>query len=213
VLTLHDGRNTLETHTSIYVFVRKVRHGSIFLTIILREDEIPKLKVAIAVAARSTVWTPATVCFTLVKIDFRAWTTRTSGPGGPEVVFCAKPCNVAGLNAILLPQLYRLIVISEDGEIEPIHRQAKMLRLRAKLKRSFDGLVLAEAAKGKVAKHLKEREVTRIAYVVDVICTETLLTRACAYLTHGLETLIVLLELVHTSIRQKQRRVFGNERG
>ena len=63
-----------------------------------------------------------------------------------------------------------------------------------------------------VAQHLEERQVARVADIVDVVGAQALLAGAGTNLGHGLDALVVLLELVHASVGQKQRRVVGNQR-
>ena len=76
--------------------------------------------------------------------------------------------------------------------------------VRDELEGPGDGIGLGVAAEGEVAEHLKEGEVTGVTDVLDVVGTQALLTGAGTDLPHGLKTLVVLLELVHSGIRQEQ---------
>ena len=87
---LHDGGNTFKAHAGINVAVRELRHGAVFLTIVLRKDEIPKLKVAVSVIAGLL----ARKLRTLIEVNLRTRATRTRWTGCPEVVLLAQTRNM-----------------------------------------------------------------------------------------------------------------------
>ncbi len=111
-----------------------------------------------------------------------------------------------------LPDLSAIVVVLKDSEVETILGQVKMVDNI--VKRPFAGLALGIAAKGKVAQHLEEGEMATVqANGVDVVGAQALLARSGAdALLQGLGAQIVLLELVHAGVGQKQRRVIGHQR-
>ena len=96
--------------------------------------------------------------------------------------------------------------------LSPVLGKAQVLLGGDELPRPRDGIGLGVTTEAEVAQHLEERQVARVADVVDVVGAQALLAGACADLGHGLDALVVLLELVHASVGQKQRRIVGNQR-
>ena len=84
-LVLHDGRDALEAHARVDVAVRQLRHGAVLLAVVLREDEVPELEVAVTVVAGLL----ALKLGTQVKVDLGAGAAGAGGAGGPEVVLLA----------------------------------------------------------------------------------------------------------------------------
>ena len=61
-----------------------------------------------------------------------------------------------------------LVVLGKDGEVQAIERQLELLG--DELKGPSAGLLLGDAAKGEVAEHLKEGQVTAVlADAIDVV--------------------------------------------
>ena len=56
LLLLHHGGKAFKTTARINILMRKFLVRAVFLTIILCKDEIPNLKIAVAVAADRAVW-------------------------------------------------------------------------------------------------------------------------------------------------------------
>mgnify|MGYP000154054408 CR=1 FL=1 len=113
-------------------------------------------------------------------------------------------------NAEGAPDVMRLVVVSEDGEVQTL--LWKLEDLGDQLVGPGACLLLGHTAKGEVAEHLEERGVTAVgADDVDVVGTHALLARAGTDLLHDLLALVVLLELVHTGVGEKQRGVVGDE--
>ncbi len=93
-LVLHDGSHALQTHASIKVTMRKLRHRTVLLAIKLRKYEVPELQEAIAIAARGAIGATAAHFLTLIEVNLRARTTRTSRTSSPEVVILTQTGNV-----------------------------------------------------------------------------------------------------------------------
>ena len=106
---LHDSCDTLKAHAGIDVAMRKLRQRTIFLAIKLSKDEVPELKVTVAIVSRSF----SLKLRTLVKVNLGARTTRTSWASCPEVVILAQTGDVIFCYAKRLPDLNCLIVVSK----------------------------------------------------------------------------------------------------
>ena len=209
-LVLHDGGHALQTHARIEVAVRQLRHGAILLAVVLGKDEIPELQEAVAVAAGLAVGAAAADLLAHVKVDLGARTAGAGGASGPEVVVLAQAGDVILGNAQRAPHVMGLVVFGKDGEVQAIERQLELLG--NELKGPSAGLLLGDAAKGEVAEHLEEGQVTAVfADAIDVVGADALLAGDRADLLHGLLALVVLLKLVHTGVGKQQRRVVGDE--
>ena len=198
-LVLHDGSDALEAHAGVDVAVRQLRHGAVLLAVILREDEVPELEVAVTVVSGLLAFELGA----LVKVDLGAGTAGAGGAGCPEVVLLAQARDVVVGDALLVPELDGLLVVLEDGHVEAVLGEAEVLGRGDELVGPLDGVGLGVAAKREVAQHLEEREVACVADVVDVVGAQALLAGAGANLLHGLGALVVLLELVHAGVGKK----------
>ena len=113
-------------------------------------------------------------------------------------------------NAQRTPHVVGLVVLGKDGEVQAVERQLELLG--DELKGPGASLLLGDAAKGEVAEHLKEGQVTAVlADAIDVVGADALLAGDSADLLHGLLALVVLLKLVHASVGKQQRRIVGDE--
>ena len=209
-LVLHDGGHALEAHAGIEVAVGQLGHGAVLLAIELREHEVPELQEAIAIAAGGAVGAAAADLLAEVEVNLGAGAAGTGGAGSPEVVVLAEAGDVVLGNAEGAPDVMRLVVVSEDGEVQTL--LWKLEDLGDQLVGPGACLLLGHTAKGEVAEHLEERGVTAVgADDVDVVGAHALLARAGTDLLHDLLALVVLLELVHTGVGEKQRGVVGDE--
>ena len=209
-LVLHDGGHALEAHAGIEVAVGQLGHGAVLLAIELREHEVPELQEAIAIAAGGAVGAAAADLLAEVEVNLGAGAAGTGGAGSPEVVVLAEAGDVVLGNAEGAPDVMRLVVVSEDGEVQTL--LWKLEDLGDQLVGPGACLLLGHAAKGEVAEHLEERGVTAVgADDVDIVGAHALLARAGTDLLHDLLALVVLLELVHTGVGEKQRGVVGDE--
>ena len=210
-LVLQDGGHALQAHARVEVAVRQLRHGAVLLAVELREDEVPELEEAVAVAAGLAVGLAAAHLGALVVVDLGAGAAGAGGAGGPEVVILAEAGDVVLGHAEGAPHVVGLVVVGEDGEVEAVHRELELLG--DELEGPGAGLLLGDAAEGEVAEHLEEGEVTAVlADAVDVIGADALLAGAGADLLHGLLALVELLELVHAGVGEEQGGVVGHER-
>lgn len=106
-------------------------------------------------------------------------------------------------NAQRAPHVMGLVVLGEDGKVQAVKRQLEFLG--DELKGPSAGLLLGDAAKGEVAEHLEERQVTAVlANAIDVVGADALLAGDRADLLHGLLALVVLLKLVHAGVGKQQ---------
>ena len=209
-LVLHDGGHALQTHARIEVAVRQLRHGAVLLAVVLGKHEVPELKEAVAVAAGLAVGAAAADLLAHVKVDLGARTAGAGGASGPEVVVLAQTRDVILGNAQGAPHVMGLVVLGKDGEVQAVERQLELLG--DELKGPSASLLLGDAAKGEVAEHLKEGQVTAVlADAVDVVGADALLAGDRADLLHGLLALVVLLKLVHAGVGKQQRRIVGDE--
>lgn len=208
---LHDGRHTLKTHTRVEVAMRELRHRAVLLAIVLREDEVPELKETVAIATGAAIRATAADLLALVEVNLGAGTARAGGACRPEVIVLAETADVILGDPEPAPDLEGFIVFGEHGEVQPL--DGKLEHLRRKLERPGAGLLLRHASKGEVAEHLEEAGMTAVGTDdVDVVRANALLARRRADLAHGLLALVILLELVHASIREQKRRVIRHER-
>ena len=190
--------------------MRQLRHGAVLLAVILGKDEVPELQEAVAVAAGLAVGTTAADLLAHVKVDLGAGTAGASGASGPEVVVLAQAGDVVLGNAQRTPHVVGLVVLGKDGKVQAVERQLELLG--DELKGPGASLLLGDAAKGEVAKHLEERQMTAVlADAVDVVGADALLAGDRADLLHGLLALVVLLKLVHAGVGKQQRRIVRDE--
>ena len=119
---------------------------------------------------------------------------------------------MAVVHAVGVPELDGLVVVLEDRHVEAVGGQAEVVLTGDELPGPRDGVGLGVATEGEVAEHLEEGEVAGVADVVDVVGAQALLAGRGADLGHGLDALVVLLELVHAGVGEQQRRVVGHQR-
>ena len=209
-LVLHDGGHALKAHARIEVTVRQLRHGAVLLAVVLGKDEVPELQEAVAVAARLAVGAAAADLLAHVKVNLGARAAGASGASGPEVVVLAQAGDVVLSNTQRTPHVVGLVVLGKDGEVQAVERQLELLG--DELKGPGASLLLGDAAKGEVAEHLEEGQVTAVlADAIDVVGADALLAGDSADLLHGLLALVVLLKLVHAGVGKQQRRIVRDE--
>ena len=212
VYTLHDGSDALKTHTGIDVLLGQRNERAVFLCVILREDAIPILEEPIAIAAWSTIRATATHFGTLVEVQLGARTARAGGASTPEVIVFTELRDVARIDAEILPDLDRLIVIFEHGEIELLKRKTE--HLGREFERPGAHLLLEVFAEGEVSEHLEEAQVAPGGTDdIDIVGTHALLHGSGADV--GCFQMLLLqevgLELDHARCRKQKRWVVGNK--
>ncbi len=145
-----------------------------------------------------------------VKVDLGAGAARAGGAGAPEVVVLAQ----AEMWSSATPRLFQISMVSSSSSntVKYSFSSGRLELLGDELEGPSASLLLGDAAKGEVAEHLEERQVTAVlADAVDVVGADALLAGDRADLLHGLLALVVLLKLVHTGVGKQQRGVVGNK--
>ena len=209
-LVLHNSGHALQAHACIEVAMRQLRHGAVLLAVVLGKDEVPELQEAVAVTAGLAGRATATDLLAHVKVDLGARAAGAGGTSCPEVIVLAQAGDVVLGNAQRTPHVVGLVVLGKDGEVQAIERQLELLG--DELKGPGASLLLGDAAKGEVAEHLEEGQMTAVlADAVDVVGADALLAGDRADLLHGLLALVVLLKLVHAGVGKQQRGVVGDE--
>ena len=155
VHALQDRGDALEAHAGVDVLLGQRHERAVLGAVVLHEDEVPVLEVAVAVAADRAVRAVAAELRALVVVELRARAARAGGAGGPEVVLGAHAHDALGRHADLVdPDRLGLVVVLVDRDpdalrVEPEHLDRVLPRPRGCL-----GLeVVAEA---EVAEHLEE---------------------------------------------------------
>jgi hypothetical protein len=99
---------------------------AVFQAIELGEDEIPELKVPVAVACRAAGFSPAAMLFAPVNYYFRTWPARAGLPHVPEIVFFPQKKNSLTPDAYLfLPYPEGFIIIFVDRYEKLVLRQSE----------------------------------------------------------------------------------------
>ena len=83
---LHDGRDALQAHTGVDVFLLQRVHRAVFVAVELGKHEVPVLEEAVAVAARLAIGAAAAHLRALVVVHLGARAARAGGTCNPEVV-------------------------------------------------------------------------------------------------------------------------------
>ena len=204
LLVLHDGREALEAAARIDVLMGEILVGAVFLAVVLREDEVPDLEVAVAVAADSAGRRAAAALFTEVDVDLGVWTARTRADL-PEVVLHLD--DVVLREARLgLPDLDGLRVVRVDRDPELVLRQLD--DFRQELPCPGNGLALEVIAEREVAEHLEERLMARrAADVLDITRADAALARRHARAGRLHLAREERLQRSHAGADQEERRV------
>ena len=219
---LQDGHHALEPHARVDVLGRQ-RHQTIILgVVVLNEDEVPKLNIALAVAVDATDMPGHALLVARLRppidVDLAARPARPGVAHLPEVVFAAAEDDVAGIDVGLgAPVARRLfvapqiaLIILENGGPQALLRQ--MPHVRQQLPGPRDGFLLVIVAKGPIPQHLEEgmmywRPADVIQIVVLAAHAHALLRIGHAprlRLAQGQED---LLELIHAGIGEQQRGI------
>ncbi len=187
--------------------------GPDVLELVLHEDEVPELEVAVAgvpVAVRA-------VLRAAVEQDLGAGPAGAGHPHVPVVVAPAEPDDAAvGEPGHLLPQRDRLVVLVVDGGVEVLLVEAEAavaLARRDQLPGELDRPLLEVVTEGEVAVHLEERAVPgRLADLLDVEGADALLDARRAGVGRRLLAEEVRLEGHHPGVDEQQVGVVVDER-
>ncbi|CDE45996.1 uncharacterized protein BN620_00478 [Sutterella sp. CAG:351] len=214
---LNHGRDTLETHARIDVRMRQAVHLAGGIAVELGEHKVPDFQITVAIlilAPRRTALNRRTA----VKEDLGAGTAGARVAHHPEVighvlaalVIADTDDSFSGDADFLVPDVVGLVIINVNRHPQTVFRQLKNLR------QEFPGprnrVLLEIVAEAEVAQHFKERVMTRgVADVIQVVMlaagADALLAGRRAGVLALLDTEVAVLELVHASIREQQRRV------
>ena len=107
---LHNASKTLETHTGIDIGISKTGISTRAVAVKLGEYDVPNLYKSVAVAANLAIGLTAAVFFATVEINFRTGSAR-SGAYFPEVIVLAEANDTLSGNAVLNPDIKRLVVL------------------------------------------------------------------------------------------------------
>ena len=214
---LDHGSDTLQTHARINVRMRQTIHLAGGITVELGEHEVPDFQVTVAVlilAPRRSALNRRTA----VKEDLGAGTAGARVAHHPEVighvlaalVIADTDDSFSGNADFLVPDVVGLVVINVNRHPQAVFRQLE--NLRQEFPGPRNSVLLEIVAEAEVAQHLKERVMTGgIADVIEVVMlaagADALLAGRRAGVLALLDTEVAVLELVHASIREQQRRV------
>ena len=152
-----------------------------------------------------------------IVVDLRARAARAGLAHLPEIVLLVEAEDAAlGHAGDFLPELFGLVVLAEDGDVELVLGQAVVLG--DQVPGELDGFGFEVIAEGEVAQHLEEGVMA--AGVADVFQVVMLAAGADAFLRGGGARVVALfqakedvLELVHAGVGEQQRRVVrGDQR-
>src|SRR6266581_4382570 len=219
---LQDRRDALHAHAGVDVLARQVaedhvvalvRAGGI-TALVLHEDEVPVLEVAVLIDGRAAV---GAVVGAPVVEELAA---RTGGPGNahvPGVVLPAPPDDPLDRHADdLVPDVERLVVLEVHGGPDALGVETEATvgdRLRREIPRQFDCALLEVIAEAEVAVHLEERAVPGgLADLFDVLRANAFLDAGralprCCQLPGE-----VRHELHHAGVDEQQVRILERQR-
>ena len=160
---LQQARHPLDAHAGVDVLARQrpedleVGLAGALAALVLHEDEVPDLDVAVLVGFRAAV---DAVLGSAVVVDLRRRPARAGDAHRPVVVGHAAALDaLGGQPGHLLPQRDGLVVVEIDGGPEPFGIEpvaALILRVGQQGPGELDGALLEVVAEGEVARHLEE---------------------------------------------------------
>ena len=183
--------------------------------LVLHEDEVPDLQVAVLVGDRPAL---AAVFGPAVVVDLRAGPAGARHAHVPVVVGQPAALDpVLGHAHVVVPELRGLVIVGVDGHPEAALREAEPavgLGAGEQLPGERDGLFLEVVAEREVAQHLEERRVPGgLADLVDVRRPDALLGAGRAAERRLQLAEEVRLERDHPGVDQQQRGVVGDQAG
>ena len=209
---LRDARDALEPHAGVDAALGQRREVAGLVHVVLHEDEVPVLEVAVAVAAGLAVGVVAAHLGAEVVVELGAGAAGTGRSGrAPEVVAAPKADDAVVGEAVGLPERDRLLVrrhlrvaaVDADPDLAPV--DAELVR---EVEGPLDGLVLEVVAEREVAQHLEEGEVARrLPHVLDVGGAERPLAGRDARRRRRLDAEEVRLVLLHPRGGEEDARV------
>ena len=226
---LQQVGDALEPHPGVDVPLRQraddveVVLGPDRAQLVLHEDEVPDLEVAILELGRhhqalgGLELSLGAVLRTAVVEDLRGGPAGSGHAHRPVVLVRPELDDPLGRQAgHLHPDVERLVVAMQDRRPEPalLEPEAAVgLRLGDQVPRVLDGAFLEVVAEGEVAAHLEERAVPgRLADVLDVGRADALLHAHRSVVRRRLLPEEVGLERHHPRVHEQQRRVVEDQR-
>ena len=162
-----DGKDAFQSRPGVDVLLGQLGERAVGGPVVLHEDQVPQLDVALV---RAPGGTPAgAVVVALVVEDLRVGPTGAHLAHGPPVVLVAHGLHPVGGQAHLVhPDGGGLGVVFVHGDPQPVGLEAE--DLGRQLPGHGDGVGLEVVAQAEVAEHLEEGEVAGVgAHHVDVV--------------------------------------------
>ncbi len=217
---LQDHREAFEAETGVDVLRRQLPEDRVVLlalagaALVLHEDQVPELDVALVVDGRAALDAELGAA---VVVDLRARTARAGHAHGPEVRPHPQALDALGGDADLVaPDGLGLVVVEVDRDPQLLRVEAVAALLdglRQDLPGEGDGPLLEVVPEGEVAAHLEEGAVPGgLADLFDVRCAHALLHAGDARGGRLGLTEEVRLEGDHARGDQQQSRVVRDER-
>ena len=187
LFALHEVRETFQTGAGIDVLVlqladdMQVGLGLDVVNLVVFENEIPDFDEPVFVSRGAAV-TP--VFRAAVNVNLGAGAAGAGAASGPEVVFHTEHLHMFGVEAFVLPDRTRFLIVGEGGNPELFGVEtvaALVLRGGQQLPRVMNCLLLEVITEGEVAQHLEESAVAGgFSDLVDIERTHALLVRGHA---------------------------------
>jgi len=210
VLALQHRGDALEAHAGVDRRPRQMRALAVGLRLVLHEDEIPDLDVAVAVGVGRAGRTAGNLV-AVVEEDFRARAARAGVAHRPEIVVGGDADDARFRQAgDALPQRERVVVVVIDRHPQPVLRQTEFLG--DQVPGELDRQRLEIVAEREIAEHLEKGVMARgVADVVEVVVlaagAHAFLRGDGAVVGPPLDAGEDVLELHHAGVGEHQRRI------
>ena len=151
-----DGEHSFESRAGVDRLARKLGQRAIGRAIVLLEDDVPNLDVAIAEVRTGVVGTGGVLRARVVE-QLGAGTARAGRAHRPKVLFI-EAADARRLESDFVdPDALGFVVADVHRNVQP--RRIELEDLRDELPRPRDRLALVVVAEAEVAEHLEERTV------------------------------------------------------
>ena len=212
VHALEHGGEALEAHARVYRRSRQWGKCPVRPAVVLHEDQVPDLHVAVPVLLGRTGGAAGDLGAVVVE-DLGAGTAGSGVAHGPEVVLGAAAGKACRVDPYLIqPDGGGLVVIGEDRHPQPLRGQGE--GPGQIVPGVVDGLALEVVAEAEVAQHLEEGVMAGgIANVFEVVVLAARAHAALGARGPGIGAALAaeedLLELDHPRVGEEQGRVVG----
>ena len=210
VHALHHSADALQAHAGIDRRLGQRRHRAVCGTVVLHEDEVPHLDIAIAVFV-GRAGRPAGNVRAVIEEDLGARAAGTGVSHRPEVGLFAQTRQAIGRYADLLdPDVGCFVIVLIDRD--PQSRRIDTQRAGEERPSVLDGVGFEVVAKAEVAQHLEECVMAGgIAHVLKVVVlaagTHAALTGGGAHIGALVLTQKDIFELDHAGVGEQQRGI------